>query len=52
MTELINQVLSMPASHWQVLGIGTLTGTIIPFIYLGGVIRENKKLKNKLGYYG
>ena len=52
MTELINQVLNMPASHWYVLSIGTLTGTIIPFIYLGRVIRENKRLKKKLGYYG
>ncbi len=50
--ELINQVLSMPPSHWYVLSIGVLTGAIIPFIYLGGVIKENKKLKDKLGYNG
>ena len=50
--EIINQVLDMPASHWYVLSIGTLTGTIIPFIYLGRVISENKRLKKKLGYYG
>ncbi len=50
--ELINQVLSMSASHWYVLSMGVLLGAIIPFIYLGGVIKENKKLKQKLGYNG
>ena len=50
--ELINQVLSMPARHWYVLSIGVVVGTIAPFIYLGGVIKENKKLKQKLGYNG
>ena len=50
--EIINQVLSMPPRHWYVLAIGVLTGAIIPFIYLGGVIKENKKLKDKLGYNG
>tara|TARA_R110000851_G_scaffold314121_1_gene476047 strand:+ start:201 stop:356 length:156 start_codon:yes stop_codon:yes gene_type:complete len=48
--EIINQVLSMPPRHWYVLAIGVLTGAIIPFIYLSGVIKENKKLKQKLGY--
>tara|TARA_R110000850_G_scaffold263377_1_gene392215 strand:+ start:199 stop:357 length:159 start_codon:yes stop_codon:yes gene_type:complete len=49
--EIINQVLSMPPRHWYVLAIGVLTGaTIAPFIYLSGVIKENKKLKQKLGY--
>ena len=50
--EIINQLQLMPPSHWYVLSIGVLTGAIVPFIYLSGVIKENKKLKDKLGYNG
>ena len=49
MTELINQVIDTPANHWYVLSIGIITGTIIPFIYLGRVITQNKQFKQKLG---
>ena len=49
MTEIINQVIDTPANHWYVLSIGIITGTIMPFIYLGRVITQNKQFKQKLG---
>lgn len=48
MTELINQVLSMPSGDWTILIIGICTGTIIPFIYLLDIMKDNRELKRIL----
>jgi hypothetical protein len=49
MDEYINFIIEVDTTYWIVLGLGIVTGAIIPFVYLNGYRVANKDLKQKLG---